>query len=97
MDSRSPTTTYRSSPAAAGPSRPPGLDLETVEATNLHTVSTLIAAAALARTESRGCHRRSDYPQARPGAGQRITLHNRAGQLDLRSGDQPAEWIGVPA
>jgi L-aspartate oxidase len=33
------------------------LDLATVEATNLHTVSTLVATAALARRESRGCHR----------------------------------------
>ena len=37
-------------------------DLATVEATNLHAVSALIAAAALRRTESRGCHRRSDAP-----------------------------------
>ncbi|HEU5418138.1 MAG TPA: FAD-dependent oxidoreductase [Streptosporangiaceae bacterium] len=73
------------------------LDLETVEATNLHTVSTLVAAAALARTESRGCHRRSDFPDTRPGAGQRTTMRSRAGQLDLHSGDQPAEWIGLPA
>jgi L-aspartate oxidase len=36
------------------------LDLATVEATNLHTVSTLVARAALARRESRGCHRRAD-------------------------------------
>ncbi|MBO0811565.1 MAG: L-aspartate oxidase [Microlunatus sp.] len=34
-----------------------------VEATNLHTVGTLVAAAAIQRTESRGCHRRSDYQQ----------------------------------
>ncbi|HEY7264702.1 MAG TPA: FAD-binding protein [Trebonia sp.] len=38
------------------------LDRETVEATNLHTVSALIAAAALRRQESRGCHRRRDAP-----------------------------------
>ena len=37
-----------------------GVDL--VEATNLHTVSVLIAAGAVARTESRGCHRRRDFP-----------------------------------
>ena len=36
------------------------LDLQTVEATNLHTVSALIAAAALRRAESRGAHRRRD-------------------------------------
>jgi len=40
------------------------LDLPTVEATNLHTVSTLVAEAALARRESRGCHRRSDVNPA---------------------------------
>ena len=40
--------------AAAGPRR---LDLATVEATNLHLASTLVTVAALARTESRGCHR----------------------------------------
>ncbi len=34
-----------------------GLDLATVEATSLHTVSVLVATAALARAESRGCHR----------------------------------------
>ena len=39
-----------------------GLDLATVEATNLHAVSVLIAVAALARTESRGCHRWRDAP-----------------------------------
>jgi L-aspartate oxidase len=39
------------------------LDLGTVEATNLHTVSALIAAAALRRPESRGCHRRRDAPE----------------------------------
>jgi L-aspartate oxidase len=33
------------------------LDLATVEATSLHAVSVLVATAALARTESRGCHR----------------------------------------
>ena len=37
-----------------------------VEAANLRTVSVLIAAAALARTESRGCHRRRDAPQTWP-------------------------------
>jgi L-aspartate oxidase len=38
------------------------LDLETVEATNLHAASALIAAAALRRQESRGAHRRRDAP-----------------------------------
>jgi L-aspartate oxidase len=38
------------------------LDLATVEATNLHAVSVLVAASALARAESRGCHRWRDTP-----------------------------------
>ena len=42
--------------------RPGSCDLAAVEATALHTVATLLAAAALARTESRGCHRRADAP-----------------------------------
>lgn len=33
------------------------------EATNLLTVATAVVIAALARTESRGCHRRSDFPE----------------------------------
>ena len=32
------------------------------EATNVLTVATAVVAAATARTESRGCHRRSDFP-----------------------------------
>ena len=36
------------------------------EATNLLTVATAVVVAALTRTESRGCHRRSDYPEPRP-------------------------------
>ena len=43
---------------APGSDRAPGsLDLDTVEATNLHLVSVLLTVAALARTESRGSHR----------------------------------------
>jgi L-aspartate oxidase len=38
------------------------LDLAAVEATSLHTVSALVAAAALARAESRGCHRWRGIP-----------------------------------
>jgi L-aspartate oxidase len=44
------------------------VDLAAVEAANLHAVSALIAAAALRRTESRGCHRRTDAPAATPRA-----------------------------
>jgi L-aspartate oxidase len=47
---------------AAG--RPTGVVLgEEIEGVNLHAVSVLIAAAALERQESRGCHRRRDTPE----------------------------------
>ena len=36
------------------------------EATNLLTIASAVVAAALARTESRGCHRRSDHPDREP-------------------------------
>jgi L-aspartate oxidase len=36
------------------------------EATNLLTVARAMVAAATARTESRGCHRRTDHPEPRP-------------------------------
>jgi L-aspartate oxidase len=43
-----------------------GVGLDVVQASNLRAVSVLIAAAALQRTESRGCHRRRDAPQTWP-------------------------------
>ncbi len=52
------------------------LDLATAEATSLHVVSVLVATAALARAESRGCHRWRDAPAAvagRPGPGTRCS------------------------
>jgi L-aspartate oxidase len=36
------------------------------EATNILTVASAVVAAARTRTESRGCHRRSDFPDPRP-------------------------------
>ncbi|CCG02243.1 L-aspartate oxidase [Blastococcus saxobsidens] len=56
------TTLARADRLPAG--RP--LDLAAVEATAVHTVATLLATAALARPESRGCHRRADAPGPRP-------------------------------
>ena len=50
------------------------LDLATVEATNLHVVSVLVTTAALARTESRGCHRWRDAPPATPAGPARHTV-----------------------
>lgn len=40
-----------------------GLDDSILDMTNLHTVATLVATAAITRTESRGCHRRADHPE----------------------------------
>jgi L-aspartate oxidase len=51
---------------AAAPRSGHPLDVATLETTALHTVATLLAAAALARTESRGCHRRTDAPATLP-------------------------------
>jgi L-aspartate oxidase len=55
------TAVLAAAPRTGGP-----LHAATVEATALHTVATLLAAGALARPESRGCHRRSDAPATRP-------------------------------
>ena len=55
-------------PAAGDP------DLATAEATSLHAVSVLVAAAALARAESRGCHRWRDTPPAIPAGRARHTV-----------------------
>lgn len=45
-----------------------------LEAGNLLLVARLVAAAATARQESRGCHRRSDFPSADPGWQRHIDL-----------------------
>ena len=56
------------------------LDLATVEATSLHTVSALITMAALARAESRGCHRWRDVPVTRDHQGRHTVLRVEEGQ-----------------
>jgi L-aspartate oxidase len=83
-------------PAGPSPAAPP-LDLATVEATNLHAVSVLVAVAALARAESRGCHRRSDAPATWPGPAERIGIRSRAGELDARFEDLAETRIGASA
>jgi L-aspartate oxidase len=45
---------------------PPEPSRRTWEATNILTVATAVVAAANARTESRGCHRRADHPDPVP-------------------------------
>jgi L-aspartate oxidase len=74
-----------------------GLDLATVEATNLHAVSALVTVAALARAESRGCHRRSDAPDTAPGPPQRIGLRWRDGRLAVSTHHPLRTETGVPA
>ena len=73
---------------AAAPPGGASLDLATLEATNLHTVSTLVAAAALARTESRGCHRRSDFPRPEPRWERRLTLVCEDGAVAMLAPDR---------
>lgn len=50
------------------------VDDATLSATNLHTVATVIAATASERTESRGCHRRADFPVASNGWLRRLAV-----------------------
>jgi len=72
-NSTTPAAADSTTPAGGNGATPAGRkgpDLATVEATNLHAVSVLVAASALARAESRGCHRWRDIPVAsssRPG------------------------------
>ena len=66
-----------------GPALP--LDLATLEATNLHTVSLLVAHAALLREESRGSHRRSDFPEASDQWARCVSLHVCNDQIVART------------
>lgn len=63
--------------AAAGDGPGGPLDLATLEATNLHTASLMITLAALAREESRGSHRRRDFPATRDEWARPLTLSIR--------------------
>jgi succinate dehydrogenase/fumarate reductase flavoprotein subunit len=58
---------------------------EPLEAANLVLVSEAMARASLAREESRGAHRRRDYPAHRPEFARRHTSVrlNAAGALDV--------------
>lgn len=66
-----------------GPTMP--LDLATLEATNLHTVSLLVAHAALLREESRGSHRRSDFPGTSDRWARSVVLHVCGDQIVARN------------
>lgn len=55
------------------------------EATNQLTVASGIVTAALARTESRGCHRRADHPDTEPSwARHTEVVLDAVGALDVR-------------
>lgn len=60
-----------------------GLDLAVLEATSLHTVCTLVVTAALARAESRGCHRWRDVPPVSASPARHTVLRARDTGLDL--------------
>ena len=68
-----------------------GLDLAVLEATSLHTVCTLVVTAALARTESRGCHRWRDIPAVTAGPARHTVL--RARDTVLHSPDTVLDLI----
>lgn len=62
------------------------LDLATLEATNLHTASLLLVSAALLREESRGCHRRRDFPSVDPARAQPLILRIADGEIVTSAG-----------
>ncbi len=73
--------TLGQAPPASGGLDQATLDQATVEATSLHAVSVLVAVAALARAESRGCHRWRNAPPVVSAARARHTvLRVEAGQ-----------------
>ena len=80
-------------PAGAG-----RLDLAVVEATSLHTVSALVTVAALARAESRGCHRWRDIPAAAGGPARHSVLRVADGEVRVAPGLAGEEsGLGVSA
>ena len=74
-----------------------GLDLAGVEATSLHTVSVLVATAALARTESRGCHRWRDVPVTSGGRASHTVLRVEDGRARVMTDGQPRIAATAPA
>jgi L-aspartate oxidase len=70
---------------ALAASIPPGA----VEARSVATVARLLAAAALARPESRGAHFRADHPSKDPAWRRRILLERAGGHDGIRLGFQP--------
>jgi L-aspartate oxidase len=75
-----------------GAGRP--LDLATLETTALHTAASLLAAAASARPESRGCHRRTDEPATRLDWQVRL-VHRLDGDGHLRTRSVPVRALDL--
>jgi len=72
------------------------LDLASVEATNLHTASVLVTAAALARAESRGCHRWRDIaPVTSAGRARHTVLRLDGDQVRVAAGTAITEGVAV--
>ena len=55
------------------------------EATNLLTVAAAVVGAAETRTESRGCHRRTDFPEPRDEWRRHVTIHCEDGTMRFES------------
>jgi L-aspartate oxidase len=58
------------------------------EATNALTVARAVVAAAAARTESRGCHRRSDWPHPSAAWQRHLTVRLIDGELEITGSPQ---------
>ena len=72
------------------------LDLASVEAANLHAASVLVTAAALARAESRGCHRWRDIPPVTSAGRARHTVLRLDGdQVRVSAGTEIAVGVAV--
>jgi L-aspartate oxidase len=67
-------------------------DRRSFEATNLLTVAVAVVAAARARTESRGCHRRRDHPDTDPSWRRRQAVTDHLGHL--ADGEIPGDTRG---
>jgi len=74
-----------------------GLDLAAIEATSLHTVSVLVATAALARTESRGCHQWRNVPVTSGGRPSHTVIRVEDGRARVVTDRQPLIAMAAPA
>jgi L-aspartate oxidase len=84
--------------APPGPPAEAGPDLAVAEATSLHAVSVLVAVAALARAESRGCHRWRNLPaRVTADAGSRHTVLRVADGRPEMAGADVAAGLGAGA